>query len=157
MKLFDLEPSFFESGTLNVSVPINTQPVALAMERCAELGYHNVFMQVSLGYANKPPVVRLDYVKVDPNTNHTVYLGQECSREMASTITLATALILATSRDEPIDEVNINCGGVITLSNGKTTKFFAGSGLIFPHGYQLLLRTPYLACAKTDHQDRPSA
>lgn len=157
MKLFDLEPSFFESGTLNVSAPINTQPLVLAMERCAELGYHSVFMQVQLGYANKPPVVSLEYLKVDADTNRTVRLEQECSREMASTITLATAFILATSRDESVDEVNINCGGVITLSNGETTKIFAGSGLIFPHGYQLLLRSPYLACAKTDHQDRPSA
>lgn len=35
---------------------------------------------------------------------------------------------------ESIEDADLNWGGIFTLVDGETTKFFAGSGRVFSHG-----------------------
>lgn len=144
MKLIELNHHILKQGALNTGSPIDTKPLVLIMEQCAALGYNEAVLEVGLGYAINPAYAHLDYRRTDPATLKTITSTQELSSEMAAEITLAAASVLAHSRDEAIEDVNLNCGGLLTLNNGDTTKLYVGSVLIFPHGYHLLLRAPFL-------------
>jgi hypothetical protein len=144
MKLIELNHHIFKRAAFNANTPVDTKPLVAVMERCAELGYTEVVLEVGLGFAIQPAYARLDYRRTDPATLKAITHSQELSSDDAVAITLAAAAILAHSRDEAIEEVHLNCAGTIPLSNGENTQLFVGSGLIFPQGYHLFLRAPYL-------------
>jgi hypothetical protein len=134
MKLSQAEPSFFSEGMLKIVSQDDQDGLIKVVERCIELECHNILLQVNL------PSRFSGYSAFIEFRSHKFIQSQHIDQHDASGITLATAAIISGCREGPVKDMVVDGSGIIALGEDKVAKIYALGGLIFPDGYQLLIR-----------------